>query len=77
MASCEPTGSPSASAAIASRLSGFATTSKLSMTSAIGCRILSIADTSRRGTSMPAPDEASARNTLGSIGSMRSSATAM
>ncbi len=47
------------------------------MTSATGCRIVAIAATSRRGTSMPAPDEASARNTLGSIASMRSNATAM
>ena len=77
MASCQPIGSPSASAATASRLSGFVTTSKLSMTSAPGRLILAIAATSHRGTSGPAPDEASARNTLGSIASMRSSATAM
>ena len=47
------------------------------MTSATGRPIDAIAETSRRGTSMAAPDDASARNTAGSIGSMRSSATAM
>ena len=53
---------------------GCVTDSKWSMTRATGRRIAAMAETSRRGTSIPAPDDASARNTLGSIGSMRSSA---
>ena len=63
-------------AAMVSKHSGFVTASKWSMTSATGWPMVAIADTSRRGTSTPAPDDASARTTSGSIGSTRFSADA-
>ena len=76
MAICEPSGSPTARAATASRLWRFVTASRWSRTRDTGWFMPAIAAASRRGPLISASDAATVRNTAGSIPSIRCNAAA-